>query len=524
MITKVYGGAGCGKTHFLTNLITKHIGNGTHPRNICMITLTRNARDEFVKRVKDSTSTTDENMKWFSTMHSVAGKLLNKSTDWINSADRKMFVDGFGSSVSEVRAIQQFDDARRNCVLPATDEGIEATTTATGVDKWYKTGYKGGAHITNDGIIQYATDWSIYMEDIGKYDFVRAISECTTLLNDGSIEIPFTHLFVDEFQDFSPLQYKLYQAIAAQTEDSWICGDDRQCIYRFAGSSPVFLQNTEADYIIDLPKTYRFGSAIDVNALKYVDGMSTTHSRSIETADHESKVSLLRGDEWIQHVGRDPGDTVYLVRKASDITVISTVLNRLGVRNSNIGKSRGLVTNPEKLYKTILLLEFGMDVPGDDIKRLISSLPASVNHEQYLQRGIKTNVDMRVVEPYYNATEFCDELMTTNEWDGQSITDNAKGVADFIKENDTMFPDPLRTETKHFVGTIHSFKGNEADNVFLFAQVPYPFSKDLSPRAVDEELRTFYVGSTRARYNLYEVSDYLFDGNGSLAMNAEELL
>ena len=523
-ITKVFGGAGCGKTYYLTHLISEHIHNGTHPRSICMITLTRNARDEFVNRVKESTDSTSEEMRWFSTMHSVAGKLIGHSTDWITPKDIQQFMDSYHINGNELYAIQNFDQVRKNCLQPATEEGVRMTTTLTGIDTWYNTGCSGGGHISPHDIIRYDDDWSKFMKSNGKYDWSRAISECTQCLHDNTIDVPFKKLFVDEFQDFSPLQYQLYAEMVKHVHDTWICGDDRQCIYRFTGSSPSFLLNTQCDSVVDLPKTYRFGNAIDENAMKYVNAMSTTHKRSITTAPHESSVTLLRGNHWINYVNKDAGSNVYLVRKASHAKVVSAVLNNLGVHNVEIGKSGHAIHNPEKLYNTILMLDSGIDVPGDDIKRLVSAIPAAVDHEQYLQRGVKTHIDMRVAEPYYTADMFCDELMVSHEWDAESLVANVIGVSEFLADNNVEYPDQVDTETKHFVGTIHSFKGNEADNVFLFTQIPFPFTKNLPPRAVDEELRTFYVGATRARYNLYEVSDYLYDGNGSLAMNVASMI
>jgi superfamily I DNA/RNA helicase len=59
---------------------------------------------------------------------------------------------------------------------------------------------------------------------------------------------------------------------------------------------------------------------------------------------------------------------------------------------------------------------------------------------------------------------------------------------------------------KVFVGTIHSVKGGEADNVFLFPDVSFSSYEGvlaLGGPGGDSLVRTYYVGMTRARTNLY---------------------
>jgi superfamily I DNA/RNA helicase len=52
------------------------------------------------------------------------------------------------------------------------------------------------------------------------------------------------------------------------------------------------------------------------------------------------------------------------------------------------------------------------------------------------------------------------------------------------------------------VSTIHRAKGGEADNVVLFLETSPKIEKFSSQ---DEEIRTFYVGATRARKTLHLV-------------------
>ena len=69
------------------------------------------------------------------------------------------------------------------------------------------------------------------------------------------------------------------------------------------------------------------------------------------------------------------------------------------------------------------------------------------------------------------------------------------------------------------LGTIHSAKGAEADNVALLTQTSGPCARGAeSEEGSDEQRRVFYVGATRARRRLVILNDarsrYRFEGMG----------
>ena len=63
----------------------------------------------------------------------------------------------------------------------------------------------------------------------------------------------------------------------------------------------------------------------------------------------------------------------------------------------------------------------------------------------------------------------------------------------------------FNAEPRINLSTIHGSKGGEADNVVLFTETSPKIQKFST---VDEEIRTFYVGITRARKTLHIVQSY----------------
>ena len=58
----------------------------------------------------------------------------------------------------------------------------------------------------------------------------------------------FRHLFVDEFQDASPAQFRLLRAWLGDRTDLCVVGDGDQAIYGFAGADPTYLVRFTAHF------------------------------------------------------------------------------------------------------------------------------------------------------------------------------------------------------------------------------------------------------------------------------------
>ena len=87
-----------------------------------------------------------------------------------------------------------------------------------------------------NGVIDFAD-----MEEL----FLRLLGDDKVL---EDIKASIDYLFVDEFQDATPIQAKIYDILSNQIKQSWFVGDRKQAIYGFAGS--------DAGLIAELVKTF----------------------------------------------------------------------------------------------------------------------------------------------------------------------------------------------------------------------------------------------------------------------------
>ena len=105
-------------------------------------------------------------------------------------------------------------------------------------------------------------------------DFHALINQATEAVKDGSCQVPYTHILVDEFQDISYNRMLLLQALKRQGASIYAVGDDWQSIYRFAGSrvdlfnSPhLLLGYTEP---MELTRTFRSNYGITGPAHRFI--------------------------------------------------------------------------------------------------------------------------------------------------------------------------------------------------------------------------------------------------------------
>ncbi|HID97141.1 MAG TPA: ATP-dependent helicase [Thermodesulfobacteriaceae bacterium] len=94
-------------------------------------------------------------------------------------------------------------------------------------------------------------------EECGVWDYDDLLHEILRALEDSEIRATFREkkpvLFIDEFQDVSPIQYAIVRAMVEKNGAVTIIGDPNQAIYGFRGASPEFIHRFIDDF--DLPST-----------------------------------------------------------------------------------------------------------------------------------------------------------------------------------------------------------------------------------------------------------------------------
>lgn len=334
-------------------------------------------------------------------------------------------------------------------------------------------------------------------------DAKDVVERAARMISEGEVEpnrIGKTVLVVDEAQDMSSEEFALVRALMSVNEEMRVIavGDDDQNIYEFRGSDSNYMRQLLADdksTFVEMTENYRSTQHVVAFANAFVKGI---HNRMKQTP--------------ILSMCKDEG-TVVVTHHASHIMFQRVVSDLLRQRNS--GTTSVLThTNEETVIFVALLCKHGLR------SKLIQSMDgfrfwnmAEVRlFLKYIERDTHTPIvtdevwneaKRKTFQAYATSSSLpylkrCIELFEKIN-KAKYLTDFKELVFESTTEDfcDTSDADVV-------VSTIHKSKGCEFDDVYMLVSQPQ--------HVTDSEMRSYYVGMTRARKRLFiYTNSTLFD-------------
>lgn len=334
-------------------------------------------------------------------------------------------------------------------------------------------------------------------------DAKDVVGRAARMISESEVEpnrIGKTVLVVDEAQDMSSEEFALVRALMSVNEEMRVIavGDDDQNIYEFRGSDSNYMRQLLADdksTFVEMTENYRSTQHVVAFANAFVKGI---HNRMKQTP--------------ILSMSKDEG-TVVVTHHASHIMFQRVVSDLLRQRNS--GTISVLThTNEEAVILVALLRKHGLR------SKLIQSMDgfrfwnmAEVRlFLKYIERDTHTPIvtdevwneaKRKTFQAYATSSSLpylkrCIELFEKIN-KAKYLTDFKELVFESTTEDfcDTSDADVV-------VSTIHKSKGCEFDDVYMLVSQPQ--------HVTDSEMRSYYVGMTRARKRLFiYTNSTLFD-------------
>ena len=236
MIYKYYGPPGTGKTYKLISRAKAYVRKYKIPlHRIGYFAFTKKAAEEAKQRMPFE----NKKLRYFKTLHALAfecikvddlnisqedimqpyhyeefGKKLNLQVKFYDRYNKdESFYLGFENPYFQIisRAVNKCTDIRKEFDLEEHDPR--------------NVNWKQLDHIYNN-LLEYKSKKKLL-------DFNNIIQ----ILTDQPENIPeFDVIFIDEAQDLSPLQWKLFDILKTKTKDIYLAGDDDQAIFAWAGA------------------------------------------------------------------------------------------------------------------------------------------------------------------------------------------------------------------------------------------------------------------------------------------------
>lgn len=558
---QILAGPGSGKT-FVTVHRIRHLilEENVDPGHILVITFTKAAALEMQQRF----FTLMEGQKppvWFGTFHAIFYHILKQSAQYrgytiITETERRKLI----------RQIMHMH--RRFCYLQEEDmEEILSVISSC------KAGRKESSipiqKMTPDDVMFLLHEYQSYLQEFQQFDFDDLMQCCLTLLREDACclaawQAQFRYILVDEFQDISPVQYKIVKLLAAPEDNLFIVGDDDQSIYGFRGVSPDSMMQFLADYPqavqIPLAVNYRChaeiveaaGRVITENIKRLPKDIQAVHSKGdglelcmcpdeealkkafVEYLLQEQKEDTLTGSAIICRTNVACGLWAQVLHGAGIPYVMKEKKkNRFAhfvIRDIRAYLALGQGKYDRKYFLRIMnrplrylkrdslsaekvdreeLVKWYQHMPAmqKTLHRLFQNLDCLADKRPHLQiRYIRKVIGYEgFLREKYGAKQAQELVRVAEEFETfsrQFMT--VDDMNDFIDHYTEVLQEPAEQNHGIALMTMHASKGLQFDTVYLpdCNEGQIPSARSVTQEEIEEERRMFYVAMTRARHKL----------------------
>lgn len=491
--------AGSGKTRVLVERIKHLISIGVQPESICCVTFTQAAAKEIQARLQIK-------LGYAGTLHSLMLKAVRQEFRWLGySAPPSVASEAVADELLDLSIIDtRCKSMNREVIIKAVSNDVPKQTM--------------------DRILICAVHYHQKLIEAGLIDYDGILRLGLRLVRADRFPFHFTHLICDEMQDSSAMDFAIYRGM--KVPHRMYVGDIDQQIYGFRGACSGFedlcVGSESAHWTLyKLQTCYRCSEEICFAADTVLDILPKRLSK--ETNSHNGP--------------KGPVVVERLPNAAAEVTRIS------GLINSQTQKGKCQPDSVAVLLRTNALVRFyrdGLKANGirireqrgdqkmegwDKAQSIIAYCCDPMNdHVAYAYAKVKGGDELASKLKRAAAISLFPiaELVASTCGEGQSYAGAVKTMISIgippatIEKIEQLHADvegdlhqlliAMREDDADqsgegvYVGTMHSYKGREADDVYLpaFEDEVFPARRDLT-----EEVRLCYVAFTRARNWLF---------------------
>ena len=496
----ILAGAGSGKTRVLTRRIAWRVAEGQAlAPHVLALTFTRRAADELSTRlaglgVRDQVAT--------GTFHAIAYAQLRRR--WADSGERPpALLD------RKTRILFRLLPARRSPSDPGPTElaaEIEWAQARMVSPAGYADAVAAAGRKPPMPAAAVASIFERYQQEKRRQnlvDFDDLLLRCAQALEEdpsfaATQRWRYRHLFVDEFQDVNPLQFRLLEAWRDGRDDLCVVGDPRQAIYSWNGADPRYLtgfaERFPGSTIVHLDENHRSSPQVVAVANAVLEGIGGRPLRAPGADGPLPTVSSYASDEdearnVVRALRRRGGagrwsELAVLARPHAQLVVFEDLLKAAAIPYRLRGASAFL--DQPAVKETIAGLRRR---PGAPLATVLPDLDSLAREaDEAGERGADLDVLAR------QAREFL-------------VLDRTGSVGGFVAWLTARLAreEPATRGQAVDLATVHAAKGLEWPVVFLvgFEQGLLPIGHATTPETRAEERRLLYVAVTRAERELH---------------------
>lgn len=485
--------AGCGKSTTLLNELEEALKTST-PEQIVFTTFTNAGAQEIAHRAAERFPQFKEHQfRYFRTLHSIGYRNIPRQ-NLLSYGDYLGFSRETGLPIN-VSAVFNAKDASMSQGFSKGDhlmhlDSLKRNKCLT----WEQiAGEQELSHFSAAEIKEFSETFRKYRRKVHKYDFTDQLELFLASLDQWNP--PLTHIFIDEAQDLSPLQWKILDGISAKAEKTVIAGDDKQAIYGFNGADPRTLIHKKGVRKV-LETSYRLPEAVLQYSEKIASRIQDKQEYICKAHQGAGQVQWIKGIQELRNELQE-GTWFIVVRNRRFLEDLELVMGQMGVL---FASDSGNCPLDESILEALLAwkeLCRGYSVEARVVKTI---------YQKYLRgtdtvaHGFKKTIQQLDDDESVSHQELREGfgLLTELPWD--QCFSLAASLRDSLLEIERN--EGLAEKPRIRITTIHAVKGREADNVVLLPDLSRLTMNGYRSNP-DDEHRVFYVGATRAKNRLF---------------------
>jgi len=445
----IFGPPGTGKTTALMNRLDELLKT-YRPNEIAFVTFTKEGAMQGVRRACERFGYKQKEFPYFRTLHSLAFQELKlKRANVMGPQHYRHFSKKMGMNFIGYFTEELSNDDDRYLFFDHLQRN-NPKYAAKQVDSF-----------DTDKLRYVRSNYRKYKDFFALYDYTDMVE----MFNRANKSVDVRVAIIDEAQDLTTLQWEMVWKAFRNVELIIIAGDDDQAIYQWSGADVEYFLGIKGDINI-LRHSYRLPDSV----LTYSKRISTRISKRVDKQFEGTGITgKVRTINNLDEVIINPDETyMFLSRNNCFLGQLEDFVRTKGFMYRMKGKP-SLTQND---FSAIKLYE---RIRKDHI----------ISEEDAYQLRDYLKPPMNLQLPWY-------ESFIWDEDKCNYVRDLIKNKVDVSKVNIT-------------IGTIHSVKGGEADNVVMLLDITKSVRDNLD-RNPDSELRVLYVGATRAKKTLTVVN------------------
>ncbi len=264
----IIAGAGTGKTRTIVYRVSYLIELGVKPSAILLLTFTRKAAFEMMRRAAVLLDGRCEQIAG-GTFHSFANNILRKYAGLIGYDANFTILDQTDAEdvINLIRTRLKFDTKekrfpRKEALYDLYSRSINTLTTLKDLLALDYPNYleqEADIHAVHAAYVQYKRQHNLM-------DYDDLLLNLTVLLKQheavrAALSDKYKYIMVDEYQDTNRMQAELVKLLTFKHQNVMVVGDDAQCIYSFRGSTIRNILEFPQEYpgcrVIKLEENYR---------------------------------------------------------------------------------------------------------------------------------------------------------------------------------------------------------------------------------------------------------------------------